>query len=401
MSSVKCGIVGLPNVGKSTLFNALLKKRVALSANYPFATVEPNVGVVAVPDFRLEKLADLVAIEEGMIPQEILKQVQDDGKDSGQARMTEEVRKYFPPIVPAVVEFVDIAGLVKGASTGAGLGNQFLSHIREVDAIIHVLRDFEDTDIIREGSENPDADKLTIETELGLADLQTIDKLIPAQEKLAKASKDALELQKLEILKQMMEELNQGRTLGKYQIGDERLKDWFIHLPLLSIKPVLYVYNVDEKEFSKEHLEGEKNAATPSRWNSENEMAISAKLEEELADLTEEERLEYLKELGIEETGLERLIKKAYGLLGLISFLTAGPKEVRAWTIKKGTKAPQAAGVIHTDFEKKFIRAQVIEYEKLIEAGSYAQAKQKGWMRTEGKEYEVKDGDVVEFLIGS
>lgn len=338
--SLKVGIVGLPNVGKSTLFNALLKKRVALSANYPFATVEPNVGVVAVPDPRLSILADVVKKEEKM--------------------------GNFPPIVPAVVEFVDIAGLVKGASTGAGLGNQFLSHIREVDAIIHVLRDFSDPNIIREGSINPDEDKLTIETELGLADLQTLEKLIPAEKN----------PEKVAILNQIKEELNTGKALGKYEIE---------HLPLLSIKPVLYVYNVSEENIT----------------GNDDELRICAKLEEELADLTEEERREYLKSVGLEETGLERLIKKAYSLLGLISFLTAGKKEVRAWTVKKGTKAPQAAGVIHTDFEKNFIRAQVIEYGKLIEAGSMSSAKQKGWVRTEGKDYVMQDGDVVEFLVSS
>lgn len=336
--SLKVGIVGLPNVGKSTLFNALLKKRVALSANYPFATVEPNIGVVAVPDSRLSSLADLVKNEEKMTS--------------------------LPPIVPAVVEFVDIAGLVKGASTGAGLGNQFLSHIREVDSIVHVLRDFEDSNIIREGSENPDADKLTIETELALADLQTLEKLIPAE-------KDP---EILRILKQIQSELNEGKR-----------KEYDMNLHLLSIKPVLYVYNVSE-----ENITGDGG-----------ELRICAKLEEELADLTEEERMEYLNSVGLEETGLERLIKKAYDLLGLISFLTAGPKEARAWTIKKGTKAPQAAGVIHTDFEKKFIRAQVVSYDKLIEAGSLSAAKQKGWVRTEGKDYVMKDGDVVEFLVSS
>lgn len=360
------GIVGLPNVGKSTLFNALLKKRVALSANYPFATIEPNIGVVAVPDKRLHKLAELVKNEEKM----------------GE----------LPPIVPAVVEFVDIAGLVKGASTGAGLGNQFLSHIREVDAIVHVLRDFSDPNIIREGSVSPDEDKLTVETELGLADLQTLEKLISAQEKEAKTSKDNLEQQKLDILNQLKNELNAGHIIGNYQIGEERLKDWFNHLPLLSIKPVLFVYNVSEGEY--------KNRTSEHLLN-QNELIICAKLEEELADLSEDERVEYLKELGIEETGLERLIKAAYKTLGLISFLTAGKKEIRAWTAKLGIKAPQAAGVIHTDFEKKFIRAEVIEYKKLIEAGSHISAKQKGWVRTEGKDYIVKDGDVVEFLIGS
>ena len=309
---LKCGIIGLPNVGKSTLFNALLKKRVALSANYPFATVEPNVGVVAVTDARLNKLAELVKNEEKM--------------------------ESLPPIVPAAVEFVDIAGLVKGASQGEGLGNKFLSHIREVDAIVHVLRDFADPDVIRAGgSTSAEEDKKLVETELELADLDHVDKL--------------------------------------------------------STKPVLYVFNVDEK-----HLAGEKNAATPERW--ESEIVICAKLEEELADLSDEERIQYLKEMGIEETGLERLIKKAYHLLGLISFLTAGPKEIRAWTLRRGETALRAAGVIHTDFMKNFIRAQVIEYEKLIEAGSYAEAKKLGFIRTEGKDYIVQDGDVIEFLIG-
>ncbi len=368
--SLKVGIVGLPNVGKSTLFNALLKKRVALSANYPFATKEPNVGVVAVPDYRLERLADLVA------------------------KSTEVSAR--PPIVPAVVEFVDIAGLVKGASTGAGLGNQFLSHIREVDAIIHVLRDFEDPNIIREGSENPDSDKLTVETELGLADLQVIEKLISGQDKQTRITHDPLDQIKLLLLNKLKEKLdNVGSFDFAQDLRDDRLMDWFLHLPLLSIKPVLYVYNVSEEEYRN------KIAASTSIPHNDDSVVICAKLEEELVDLSEVERMEYLKEMGIEETGLERLVKKAYELLGLISFLTAGPKEVRAWTVQKGTKAPKAAGVIHTDFEKKFIRAQVIEYEKLIEAGSMASAKQKGWVRTEGKEYEVRDGDVVEFLVST
>lgn len=319
--SLKVGIVGLPNVGKSTLFNALLKKRVALSANYPFATVEPNIGVVAVPDERLEKLADLVAAERST---------------SGESKLTPEVSAR-PPIVPAAVEFVDIAGLVKGASQGEGLGNKFLSHIREVNAIIHVLRDFSDPEILRAGgSTSAEEDKKLVETELELADLDQVDKL--------------------------------------------------------SNKPVLYVYNVGEEEYKDRIL---------NQVQDDNYIVICAKLEEELADLDEAERMEYLKSVGVEETGLERLIKKAYALLNLISFLTAGKKEVRAWTIRSGTKAPQAAGVIHTDFEKKFIRAEVVEYAKLIEAGSHAAAKSKGWVRTEGKDYEIKDGDVIEYLIGS
>ncbi|MBI4100410.1 redox-regulated ATPase YchF [Candidatus Microgenomates bacterium] len=380
--SLSVGIIGLPNVGKSTLFNALLKKRVALSANYPFATVEPNVGVVAVPDERLNKLAGLVKNEEKM--------------------------ESLPPLVPAVVEFVDIAGLVKGAHKGAGLGNQFLSHIREVDAIVHVLRDFEDPNVIREGSENPKADRETIETELGLADLQTLEKMIAGQKKNAKTSKDPLEFKKVDVLNELKKTLDSGGSLGKFKVEpfdstqslrDERLKDWFEHLPLLSIKPILYVFNVGEKEYAEEILR------LASLAQDDNVVAICAKLEEELADYSDEERSEYLKSLGPpaggEKTGLERLIVKAYNLLGLISYLTAGKKEVRAWTIKKGTLAPQAAGVIHTDFEKKFIRAQVIEYGKIIETGSFALAKQKGWLRSEGRDYEMKDGDVVEFLIGT
>lgn len=373
--SLRVGIVGLPNVGKSTLFNALLKKRVALSANYPFATIEPNVGVVAVPDSRLNELAELVAAEKST---------------PGESKPTPGV-SVRPPIVPAVVEFVDIAGLVKGASTGAGLGNQFLSHIREVDAIVHVLRDFGDEGVIREGSVSPVEDRLTIETELALADLQILEKLVSAQEKEVRGAKDPLEQGKLEILNQIKNYLEEGKILGHYEIGDERLKEWFSKLPLLTVKPILYVHNVSESELRSKNEE----------LRDKSTVVISAKVEEELADYSEEERKEYLHELGIEETGLERLIKKAYFLLGLISFLTAGKKEVRAWTVKRGSKAPQAAGVIHTDFEKGFIRAQVIPFEKLIEAGSYKTAKDKGWIRTEGKEYVMQDGDVVEFLVNS
>ncbi len=360
------GIVGLPNVGKSTLFNALMKKRVALAANYPFATVEPNVGVVLVPDKRLNQLAELVKDEEKMVEN--------------------------PPIVPAAVEFVDIAGLVKGASQGAGLGNQFLSHIREVDAIIHVIRDFTDSNIIREGSLNPSEDKMTIETELALADLQTLEKIILAQEKNVRTVKDLLEEKKLQILNSIRLNLEQGKILGHYEIGDERLRMWFGTLPLLTIKPIVNAYNVSEEDIAYKEDELKENV---------NSLVISAKLEEELSDYSDKERKEYLESLGIEETGLERLVRKSYQTLGLISFLTAGKKEVRAWTIKKGTKAPQAAGVIHTDFEKGFIRAQVISYDKLIEAGSFKLARDKGWIRTEGKEYVMLDGDVVEFLVSS
>ncbi len=386
---MKVGIIGLPNVGKSTLFNALLKKRVALSANYPFATVEPNIGVVAVPDPRLQELAELTKDEEKM--------------------------DVLPPLVPAIVEFVDIAGLVKGASAGEGLGNQFLSHIREVDAIVHVIRDFQDENVVLAGAENPESDRQTIETELILADLETIDKLVNFAEKELKFSKDPPDPKKLEILKKIKDDLDLGKyiadgLLKTAESMDQRIQDWIVKLPLLSIKPVLYVYNVSEENYSsslrdhemakQSNSENGQIATDSSNPRNDNTLVICAKLEEELVDLGEEERREYLKELGISETGLERLIKKAYQILGLISYLTAGVKEIRAWTVKEGSKAPKAAGVIHSDFEKNFIRAQVIEYSKLIEAGSYADAKKLGFLRTEGKDYIVRDGDVIEFLVG-
>jgi GTP-binding protein YchF len=262
-----------------------------------------------------------------------------------------------------------------------------------VDAIVHVLRDFADTNIVREGSTDPVSDRDTIETELALADMQVMEKLIAAQDKAARSTgADAIEKQKLEILQSIQKELEAGHMLSRYTINDIRLTDWFKSLPLLAIKPILYVYNVSEDSYQDRLAQGMTNP---------NEMIVSAKLEEELVELSDEERIEYLNELGIKETGLERLIKKAYEMLGLASFLTAGKKEVKAWTIKQGMKAPEAAGVIHTDFTKKFIRAEVIEFEKLVEAGNRGVAKTRGWVRTEGKEYVVKDGDIIEFLIGS
>lgn len=375
--SLKVGIVGLPNVGKSTLFNALRSAQgkltgLAVVGNYPFTTIEPNVGVVAIPDPRLDKLAEVVKEEEKM--------------------------EHLPPIVPAVVEFVDIAGLVKGAHEGAGLGNKFLSYIREVDAIVHVLRDFTDPSassgqapIIREGSIDPKTDRETVETELALADLQTIEKLIFAQEKLMKTSKDILDKLKLNVLLQLNEVLKKGDSLKDFKIDDERLRLWFERLPLLLIKPTLYVYNVGEQEY-KEKME--------DKELKENEIVISAKLEQELADYSEEERLEYLKSMGIEQTGLERLAQKAYDLLGLISFLTAGSKEVRAWTIKKGMSAPKSAGVIHTDFEKNFIKAEVVAFDDFVKYEGWRKARELGKTRFEGKDYIMKDGDVVEFKVG-
>lgn len=337
--NLKIGIVGLPNAGKSTLFNALLKRQVAEAANYPFTTIEPNIGVVPVPDERLEKLAEIVEEEEGI----------------------------KPPLVPAVVEFVDIAGLVKGASEGAGLGNKFLSHIREVDIICNVVRQFMDPDVVHvAGSIDPQRDREIIETELILADLQTLEKQVEPRGK-----KDP----KWDAIVKAKEALNHGIP-AREVIADDILKD----LHLLSMKPILYVENVSEDQLAGEGFK------------------ISAKVESELASLSPEEQKEYLASLGLEASGLDRLIQKAYEMLGLISFLTCGVKEVRAWTIEKDTLAPQAAGVIHTDFEKKFIRADVVSFD---EFEGWKKARETGNVRSEGKEYVMKDGDVVEFKIGS
>ncbi|MBI3577205.1 redox-regulated ATPase YchF [Candidatus Gottesmanbacteria bacterium] len=351
--NLRIGIVGLPNAGKSTLFNALLKKQVAEAANYPFTTIEPNVGVVPVPDQRLATLATLVHSEEGILP----------------------------PIVPAVVEFVDIAGLVKGASEGQGLGNKFLSHIREVDIICHVLRFFPDSSVVHVAGEvDPKRDRETIETELILADLQTLAK---QQEPKGAANKEAL--QRWSLIKGLIEGLNAGKIAREVVTdGDERAL--IADLQLLTTKPVLLVANMSEQQLS----------SAPGDM-----IPISAKTESELAALSVDEQKAYLKELGLEASGLDRLIQKAYETLGLISFLTQGVKEVRAWTIGKGTKAPQAAGVIHTDFEKKFIKAEVIGFDELVVVGGWKKAKELGKLRFEGKEYEMHDGDVVEFKVGN
>ncbi len=349
---LKCGIVGLPNVGKSTLFNALLKKQVAESANYPFTTIEPNVGVVEVPDARLEKLAKVVKTEK---------------------------------IIPAAVEFVDIAGLVKGAAEGEGLGNKFLSHIREVDAIAHVVRAFEDPNVLRsDSSTDAKSDVDTVNTELILADLETIDKLIFTAEKDVKAKEKNAE-KKLIPYRKIKEGLEKGILAKDVELTPQEKEVLGVE-PLITIKPTIYVVNVAEDELQKEF-----------NLNLKPQVVISAKVEAELAELTTDEQRDYLAELGLKESGLERLIWESYKLLDLLTYFTAGEKEVRAWTIKTGTKAPAAAGVIHTDFEKGFIKAEVINWEKLVEVGGWNPAREKGLVRLEGKDYIFQDGDTTIF----
>lgn len=365
--NLSVGIVGLPNVGKSTLFNALLKKQAALAANYPFATIEPNVGIVPVPDQRLEQLAEVTKEEEGM--------------------------STLPPIRPATVEFVDIAGLVKGASEGAGLGNKFLSHIRQVAIIAHVVRAFEDDDVIREGSVDPKSDYETIQTELILADLTTLSKIKDQKSKIQiKGQKEAAE--------KLFEALNKGvpaKDVALNQDEQEAAKQFF----LLSQKPEIIVLNVPEADYT--------DAAIPQIIDKYSVLlgipqnrfvAICAKIEFELAELSIEDQLQYLSDLGLKSSGLERLIQKAYDTLGLQSFLTAGEKEVRAWTIKKGLTAPLAAGEIHTDFIKNFIKAEVVAFDEFVTNQGWKGAREKGKARMEGKDYIMQDGDVVEFKIG-
>ena len=366
--NLSVGIVGLPNVGKSTLFNALLKKQAALAANYPFATIEPNVGIVAVPDDRLAVLANITKEEEGM--------------------------NDLPPIKPAMVEFVDIAGLVKGASEGEGLGNKFLSHIREVKVIAHVVRVFEDGDVIREGSVSPLDDYLTIQTELILSDLQTIEN-----------SKKKKEKSKEELLERIDKMLNEGIPARKMEFSEEEL-EFVDTLSLLSRKPEIIVLNVSENDYSESkfesiikeyssHLVNNQSPATSHQF-----VVVSAKIESELASLGEEDAKLYLLELGVEKSGLERLIQKAYEKLGLMSFLTCGEKEVRAWTVKIGATAVEAAGEIHTDFMAKFIKAEVVSYADFVELSGWKGSREKGKAGLQGKEYIMHDGDVVEFKIG-
>ncbi len=361
---LQAGIVGLPNVGKSTLFNALTAAESALAANYPFATIEPNIGVVAVPDERLPVLE----------------------------KMNKAQR-----VVPATVEFVDIAGLVRGASKGEGLGNQFLANIRETDAVIQVVRCFEDENIVHvEGSVNPIRDIETIQIELALADLASVEKRRDKAQRAARAGDKAAkaELEVLDIIQPILEEARPVRSADLSEDEFAIVKSFF----LLTSKPTIYAANVDEDSLQnpEENPHVRVVAELAAKENSE-VVVICAKLEADLVALETEERAEFLKEVGVESSGVDRLIKSAYKMLGLMSYLTAGEKEVRAWTIPNGTKAPHAAGVIHSDIERGFIRAEIVSYDDLIRAGSEKAAKEQGLTRLEGKEYVMQEGDIVNF----
>ncbi|HEY3778319.1 MAG TPA: redox-regulated ATPase YchF [Rhizomicrobium sp.] len=362
----KCGIVGLPNVGKSTLFNALTQTAAAQAANYPFCTIEPNVGEVAVPDARLERLARIAKSAE---------------------------------IVPARMTFVDIAGLVRGASKGEGLGNQFLANIREVDAIAHVLRCFEDSDVTHvEGRVHPVEDAETVETELMLADLESVERrIIPLEKKAKTGEKEAKE--QFALMLKALGLLRDGKPARAAEISAEEREPWR-QLGLMTQKPVLYVCNVDEHSAANGNSF---SAAAEERARREGagSVVISARIEEEIAQLDSAERAEFLAHLGLKEPGLDRLIRAGYDLLGLITFFTAGPKETRAWTVTNGARAPQAAGVIHTDFENGFIRAETIAYEDYVTFSGEAGTRDAGRMRLEGKDYVVRDGDVMHFRFGT
>lgn len=380
--SLSVGIVGLPNVGKSTLFNALLKKQAALAANYPFATIEPNVGVVPVPDFRLHQLAEVIAQN----------RVQKDIQGSSKEFFT---HLPLPPIVPATVEFYDIAGLVKDAHKGEGLGNQFLSHIRETDAILFVIRAFAEPDVVETGSAILGDDLKTVMTELIMADLETL-----AKQHQPKGSEGKEAIYRWQVIQKAIGILNQGQWLAGLPWHEDEVKV-LKELSLLSIKPALYAVNIGEEQLVAANgtdLAG--HFASLISVKPESVVIISAKVEAELADLNPLEQNEYLNTLGLKESGLERLIKAAYQKLGLLSFLTAGEKEVRAWTIKAGSTALEAAGAIHTDFMSHFIKADVIPFDQFVDSGGWKPARISGLVRSEGRDYPVKDGDVIEFKIG-